>query len=63
MTNIQINRVKDQLYYSVYNSRGDLALLTSDREFAARIARAFRENPRCTEVVVEEPESRTRKRP
>ena len=60
--NITSFRVRDTVYYSVYTSQGRLALYTSDYMFAERIARAFRENPHCTEVVVAEVVKRAARR-
>ena len=52
MENLTVTRNKDQVYYSVYNSQGLVALYTQNREFALRIAREFQRNPGCTELVV-----------
>ena len=54
MTNIRTFKVKDTVYYSVYNSRGQLALYTSNRTWAVSIARAFIANPAAEAVVVHE---------
>ncbi len=54
MNNIRTFKDKDTVYYSVYNSRGQLALYTSNRTWAVSIARAFASNPAAEAVVVHE---------
>lgn len=54
MRNISVLRVGDLVYYSVFNSRGELALYTSNRSWAYHIARAFVRNPETRVVVVHE---------
>ena len=54
MNNIRTFKVKDTVYYSVYNSAGQLALYTSNRTWAVTIARAFIEDPETRVVLVHE---------
>ena len=47
-------RVGHIVYYTVYNSQGDLALITSSHRIASAIASSLERYPHCTEVSVRE---------
>lgn len=46
------HRIADQYYYSVYNSRGQMALWTTNRALAEFYSRQFQQNPRTTEITI-----------
>lgn len=56
------HRISDQYYYSVYNSRGQLALWTTSRYLAEYYADQFQQNTSTTEIRVSDPHSQSPKR-
>ena len=59
---IETHRMAGQFYYAVYNSRGQLALWTTNRSMAEQYAREFFKNQHSTEVVILEQRTRSPKR-
>ena len=44
--------VGSRLYYAVYNSQGDLALITSNSVLAHFVAESFEQNPHTRQIKV-----------
>jgi hypothetical protein len=52
MRYLTVNHVGNHIMYSVYNSRGDLMLYTSNGSWASQIAESFKRYPETRELVV-----------
>lgn len=54
MQYLERRHIGHQVYYTVYNSQGCIALVTSSHTLAVTMARSFEQYPSCTEVSVRE---------